>query len=1349
MRNIKLLLVLFWLVFTQVSFGQFSQIRFEKLDTRDGLSHNRVTSIYKDQLGFMWFGTRSGLNRYDGNSIKVIEHEDDNSFSLSDQNIVWIKEGPEGYLWIKSDYGVFAYDIYKESYVDIRPLLAELDINHYNLSVMVKDGLGNFWFVIDNIGVKKYLSDTKEIYHYGGAYRDVSSVQPDNKGNMALVHLDGEIELADVSDLRNSSFMRYPEHIANIQGLTVFIDKDGDYWFYSSAYSFGVCYYRPSVGTCIHLDNKELGSNLVTGIIQDESERIIIGADHGGVTMISKTDWKLQSFSNNPSDPRSLSHNSIIALYQDRTGLVWIGTNKGGVNYFSPKSVSFNFYKQTDNQTPNANDIWPLVEDDEGNLWIGTDGGGLVHFDLRKGEFTNYRHKENDPKSISSDIVVSMAPGANGGLWLGTYFGGLNYFDGKKFKAYYHNPEDSNSISDNSIWNLLLDSRGLIWVGTLKGGVDVYDADFNKIHHFGLDNQGIHSNYVTSLCEDKDGNIWIGTGYGIEAYNYTDGTMTHLLKEEGNDRSLVNNSILDIYCDHENSIWVGTMYGLSRFNRATNDFDSFVKEDGLPENIVTSVMEDLDGNIWLGTYTGLSKLHFENEAPIFENFDISDGLQGDMFNERSALRLKNGHLAFGGKNGLNVFDPEAIKVTNEENKLVFLDFYLSNRLIKPGDEYNGRKWFERGINNVEKLVLEPSENSFTLEFTSLNFYQQENTVYKYRLVGFDQDWIQRANVHRANYTNLDPGNYRFEVMASDRTHQWSDEPIAIDIVILTPFWKTPLANLIYVLFVLLVLFLTRRAIIQKERFRAKVTQDQMEATRLHELDMMKIKFFTNISHEFRTPLTLILTPIERMLKKSTDPQDQKHFQLIFRNAKRLLTLVNQLLDFRKMEANQHRISLATGDVIDFTNSIVESFSDLSADRRVRLDFESNLSEFLTLFDRDKMEKIMFNLLSNAFKFTHTGGRVVVKVSDIAYREDIHTIRFSVTDDGIGIPKERQGDIFNRFFQVDNKHTANLNHGSGIGLSITKEFVEMHGGNIWVESEMEKGSSFIFELPMKKLSGDYKVQDVVDDFMEESVPLPHEASKATILLADDNDDFRFYLKDNLERLYNIYEAPNGKAAWKKILNFQPDLVVSDIMMPEINGIELCKKIKGDPRTGHIPVILLTAHYSDDQKLEGFEAGAIEYITKPFNFEILVQSIRSAVQLQKLIFASEHRIEAKPREIEITSLDEQFIMKAMELVEVNISNSDFSVQELSRELAVSRGQLYKKTLELTGKTPIEFIRSIRIKRAAALLERSQLNVAEVAYKVGFNNPKYFTKYFKMEYKMLPSKYAAQATAQKGEK
>lgn len=1329
-------LILFCL-FATTALAQFSQIRFERLDARDGLSHNRVNAIYKDQQGFMWFGTGLGLNRYDGNQIKMIKFSESGPFAPGDPNIIWMDEGPGGLLWMKTYFGVFAYDIFRERFINISNLLNELQINS-NLNSITKDAQGNYWFMIDEIGIKKFISEDSTVYHYGGAYKDVSFVYPDRNGNMALLHPNGQIELVETQDTRNSQFINYPNELKNTPNLAVFIDQEGGYWFYSTeAFTYGLTYFDPVSNEHRLFDKKDLGSSLITGIVQDKSGRIIVGADHGGLAIISRHDWSIQLLRNNPSDPNSLSHNSIISLYQDDSGLIWIGTHKGGVNYFSTKSIEFSFYKQTDHTNPSVNDIWPLLEGKNGTIWMGTDGGGLVHFDPKTGTYTNYTHKLNDPSSISSNIVVSLGEASPTGLWVGTYFGGLNYFDGSTFKRFVHNPTDPNSISDNSVWVLYTDSKNRLWVGTLKGGIDVYDDQFRKVKHFSKENGRIHSNYITAICEDQNGKVWIGTGYGLEIYDESKDYMHHIVKD-GSESSLNSNTILDVFCDTQNNLWIGSTLGLNMYDQAKNRFISFTEKNGLPENLITSIIQDDLGTIWLTGYKGLSKLSFEQNVPVFESFDISDGLQGDIFNERAALKMKNGHLAFGGKNGLNVFDPKEVVRNQEPGKLVFLGLQVANHQIKPGEEFNDRIWFEHGLNSTSKIVLEPTENSITIEFTSLTYFQQENLLYRYRMVGFDDHWITRPNFHQISYTNLNPGRYRFEVMASDQHNTWKNDPIVMEIEVLTPLWKTNWAYLLYALFTIGLLVLIRNFIVQRERFKARISQEQMEAQRLHELDLMKIKFFTNISHEFRTPLTLILSPMEKLLQTENDPKYVKNFNLIFRNAKRLLTLVNQLLDFRKMEANQLKLALDYGDFIKFLRDTVDSFSDLSTERTIHVEFHTDVEQFYTLFDRDKMEKVMFNLLSNAFKFTNPGGKLTIKVHDIARLGTTHTIQVSVQDTGIGIPKDRVQEVFNRFFQVPQEGRKNLSQGSGIGLSITKEFVEMHGGSIWVESKLDVGSTFTFELPMNKLNEEYDETNLRDPDLEEIDHPVNDESKLSILLVDDNADFRFYLRDNLKGIYNVHESTNGKDAWKKVGHLLPDLVVTDITMPELTGIELCQKIKRDPRTANIPVILLTGSYSTDQKLKGYESGAIEYITKPFNVEILIRAIDSAIRFQQQIIASEHLVDVKPSEIEITSLDQQFITKALELVEMNIANSDYSVQELSKDMAVSRAQLYKKTLELTGKSPIEFIRSVRIKRAADLLERSQLNVSEVAYKVGFNNPKYFTKYFKKEFKMLPSRF-----------
>lgn len=1335
--SVRFVFVIIGMVLGLFSEAQNTQIRFEHLDDRDGLSHNRVTSILRDELGFMWFGTLSGLNRFDGFEIKVLTYNEADPRSINNSNIIWIKEGPGDRIWAKTSYGVYAYDIYKEKLIDVSGLLLKLGVDNYNLKDIKEDKNGRFWFLVNGVGLHRYDPKTEVIDKLTDGSRSIASILVSDQ-HIRAIYTDGIIESINIESLKVDSKIAYPSGLHENQDLEAIIDNQGAFWFFSPTDPIGAYYYDPNSKIEKSFAEEELGSVLVTGIIEDGSGNVIVGIDHSGITIINKANWKIQKYVHNPADPKSLSHDAVVSLYKDPSGMIWIGTNKGGINYYAPKSLAFNFYKQTDSEWPNENDILQVQQGDGGKLWLGTDGGGLLLFDQSTGSFKRFSKKNSN---LSSDIIVSLESDGKGGLWIGTYLGGLNHFDGKDFRVFKSIEGDPTSLSDNSIWRLYRDKEGQLWVGTFKGGVDVFNEDLQKVQHFdqnGSDVEGLTSNYITAFEEDVNGRMWIGSGYGISIYDPRTDSFTTILKDENNPKTISNNSILDIFRDSNDGMWAATMYGLNKIS-LDGVATRYTKSDGLPHDIVSSIEEDSEGNLWFGTYKGLSRLNLNGEDVNFTNFDVSDGLQGDTFNERSVEKLGDGRLAFGGKNGLNVFNPKEIKASSAKTKLLFLDFYISNQQIHPDEIYNDRKWFENGLNNTESIDLRYYENSFSFGFTSLNFYQQENIVYRHQLHGFDTTWVSHSNARRANYTNLDPGNYRFEVMVMDQNDPQTASTIGMDIVIHPPYWRTPLAYFIYVILGIGVLYVTRNLIIQKERFRARIQQERLDADRIHELDTMKLRFFTNISHEFRTPLTLIITPITRLLKQHEGKPEERYLKLIYRNAKRLLTLVNQLLDLRKMEVGEHQLALSTGDLISFSKHTMEHFSDLSDDKLIALEFKSNMDSFMTYFDRDKMEKVFFNLLSNAFKFTEENGKITVSVERVGASEDVVDIQIKVSDTGVGMSTEECNKIFDRFFQIETKDASTKNHGSGIGLSITKDFIEMHGGEIFAESRRGIGTTFIIHIPMKP----FGIKDDVGlgEFEVDNDVIANHPGRPTVLITEDNNDFRNYLIDCLSEHFNMMEASNGKEAWKKLMQAEPDVVVSDILMPEMDGVEFCTKMKKDPRTAHIPVIMLTSLYSDEQKVRAFDAGASEYITKPFNFEILLRSIRSAIQLQEFIHKSENRMDVAPSEIEIIPLDERLINNAKRIVEDNMSNADFSVQELSRELGVSRGQLYKKTLEITGKTPIEFIRAIRLKRAAALLSKSQMTVAEVAYAVGFNNPKYFANYFRAEYNILPSKYRAQ--------
>jgi len=762
----------------------------------------------------------------------------------------------------------------------------------------------------------------------------------------------------------------------------------------------------------------------------------------------------------------------------------------------------------------------------------------------------------------------------------------------------------------------------------------------------------------------------------------------------------------------------------------------------------------------MATAHGLSNIFIDPRSTpdslvySIQNYDEPDGLQGKEFNERAACRTQSGELLFGGAQGFNIFRPQDININRREPTVVFTNLDIYNTPVKVNEKINGRILLKESIAGTDEIVLKAREKMFSVEFAALDYFQPVKNRYKYRLEGFDNEWMESdAALRKATYTNLNQGSYVFRVVASNNDGTWNETGASLAITVQPPFWKSRTAFVLYFLAVALLLFLLRFVVLERERMKFRAQQEKQEADRRHEIDMLKIKFITNISHEFRTPLSLIITPMEKILRNVDKPELQHQLSFVYRNARRLLNLVNQLLDFRRLEFQQLKLYPSRGDIVAFAREITGSFSDLAEKKNIALHFETRLESLQTLFDHDKVEKIIFNLLSNAFKFTPEKGKITVTLSqesnplstDGNGDPSATWVLIRVADTGIGIPKDKQEKVFEQFFQ-DEISPMLINQGTGIGLSLVSEFVKLHKGRITLESEVGKGSCFTVMLPVTLESvWAETTQANAQVVMENSGPSTGTArnpkDRQTVLIVEDNDDFLFYLKDNLKARYTILEASDGITGLKLARDRTPDLVVSDIMMPGMDGIELCRAIKNDRHTSHIPVILLTARTSDAQRMEGFEIGADEYITKPFSFEILESRIKNLIHQRETVRKSfQKRVELTPSEIQITSLDEKLIQKAMAIVEHNMSNPGFSVDRLAKEIGMSRVHLYKKLTSLTGKSPIEFIRVIRLKRAARLLEKSQMSIAEIAYQVGFNNPKYFARYFREEYRMLPSEYAS---------
>ncbi len=1351
-----------WCTVFQSVFAQSDSYKFTRLDAEDGLSHNRVTCFLKDDQGFMWVGTISGLNRFDGYHFKTFRFNPADTNSILSNSINSLFKGPGGQVWINTSEGVTIYDPAKESFIRATSAqFKQYGIPGGTITSIQKDAEGNFWFLHQLLGLFRYNPATLSTVHIEHRPADSTSVAASPitsfkiSKSMWLIHQNGVLEELDAV---NTKVIYRTDELSDLYrqqeyNYALTIDRDDDLWIYVTNTQQGVFYFNQGSKKLRQVNTMTSGSrlntNLVSGIVEDNKGKIWIGTDHGGINLLDKKDFSIRYLLNETEDEKSLSQNSATTIYKDNEGIIWVGTYKKGINYYHEDVAKFHLYRHavSDAGSLSYDDVNRFVEDEKGNLWIGTNGGGLIYFDRAKNTFKTYLHQPANTNSLSSNVIVSLFIDHEKKLWIGTFLGGLDSFDGKSFTHYKHNPADGGSLSNDNVWEILEDSQHNLWIGTLNGGLDLFDSK-RKIflHYKSGEGNALKSNAIFALLEDRNKNLWIGTTNGIDLLEKKTGRFVHYAQDNNKKGSLSNNNVLSLLEDHDGLIWIGTQEGLNFFDPQKNEFKTFRREDGLPHNTILTLLEDEEGHLWIGTPSGLSNLvigKMPNEF-TFRNYDELDGLQGREFNDNAALKLRSKELVFGGANGFNVFDPQKIRFNKTIPKVVLTDFDVFNKEVTIGQEVEGDVLLNKSISETAKIKLKHRDNVFSIEFAALNFLHPQKNKYKYKLEGFDKDWVAAdGSSRRVTYTNLNPGDYTFRVIASNNDGYWNEEGATLAITILPPFWKSSTAMFIYVMLIIGGLVLSQQIILQRERMKVRLEQEHQEAQRMKELDMMKTKFFTNVSHEFRTPLSLILTPIEKILKNAGDEEQKNQFQMIHRNARRLLTLVNQLLDFRRLEVQEIKYNPSEGDVIQFIHDTVFSFSDISEKKHIRLEFHSAIAALETLFDQDKLEKILFNLLSNAFKFTPEGGFVMVEVEIVKADAESKSLQIKVKDSGIGIPKEKQDKVFERFFQHDTPGTI-MNQGSGIGLSITKEFVRIHGGTITIESEPEQGSCFTVTLPVKEIKVETGAKDVVHSvaaFGEYESDLVPASKQPVLLLVEDNEDFRFYLKDNLKQTYQIVEARNGVEAFEMALSAVPDLIVSDVMMPGMNGIDLCRKVKTDQRTSHIAVILLTARASEEQKMEGFDAGANDYITKPFNFELLQSRIKNLIRQQEHLRKTFQKqwIEVEPGHVEVTSLDEKLIQKAMEIVEKNISNPDFSVEELSRELNMSRVNLYKKLLSLTGHAPMEFIRIIRLKRAAQLLEKSQLTVAEVAYQVGFNNPKYFTKYFKDMFKILPSAYA----------
>jgi signal transduction histidine kinase/ligand-binding sensor domain-containing protein/DNA-binding response OmpR family regulator len=1321
--------------------AQTGQINFTSLSTRDGLLSNSVNAILKDRYGLMWFATDDGLNKFDGTNFTVYRYQPGDTTSLRTNEVLALHEDRSGNLWIgTSGGGLSMYDRKKDRFLHYpvrtgSPTLSGSDV----IRGICSDYRGKIW-IAQYEGLYMLDPVTQSISKHllrDGAGRPVKttllSIYEDSKQQLWIATDNGLFQY----NVRTNRFRLYeydktdPSSLPVNKMKAVTEDKWGNIWVGTTS---GLSRLKADGSGFIHYSY--LNGTEINYLAGDSEGSLWIGSFKGLFVYNIQAD-SFSVFTHENRNHQSLSSNALRCIYIDKHGIYWFGTYQGGVCKYDKNLNLFNLTLNSSFQENRTNFavITAMAENKNGQVLLGTNGNGLYAYNRKKEQFypVNLPLKNIPANSLP---VLALLPTKNNKLYIGTFSHGVivTELQTGACKHLVKGP-GINDLTSNDIFCLFEDSKGNVWIGTNGEGIIIMNNDRIIARYSPLGNGVTRlpiNGYIRAIEEDANGNIWIGThGGGIAVYEPSTGKWTIYTQENSH---LPSNKIQCLHRDGKGKMWIGTFSGLAAFDGNKHLFNFFSEKDGLQNTMVYQIVEDATGKLWLSTNTGISR--FDPGTKTFRNFTHLNGLQNSNFVRGVGLRLADGELLFGGLEGFNHFYPDRLTINHNVPQVILTDLRISNKSVTAGNDAP----IKEHISVASEIRLNYRQN-FALGFVALNYTIPKQNHYAYKLDGFDKDWNYVGTANMASYTNLDPGEYTFRVKASNNDDIWSRKDTTIKIFVKPPFWRTTYAYLFYILVIASLLLYSRYRGISRLRKKFALEQERQEVKRMQELDRMKLKFLTNLSHDFRTPISLIMGPVDQLMNVEGSPGKLEKLSMIRRNARRLLNLVNQLLDFRKMEEHELQLQLSKEEFVSFIKEVCESFRDLSERKNIQFTFKSDISELHTRFDRDKMERILFNLLSNAFKFTLAGGSVSVALSAAEKQDDPDNtwVALKVTDTGIGIPAREQGKIFERFFQ-NNTGGQVLNQGSGIGLAITKEFVNLFGGAISVESEEGKGSIFTVLLPLKENTTASVVIPAVPEAIPE-IPVIQEIPVTTVLLVEDNDDFRFYLKDNLRNKYKVIEAANGKEGWQKTLSTHPQLIVSDISMPEMDGIEFIKKIKSDKRTSHIPVILLTAMTGQEQQLKGLETGANDYITKPFNFEVLNAKIKNLLHLKNTMQSTySKQIKLLATEPVVESVDEKLLTDIGSYLESNLTNPQLSVENLSRHFGMSRSTLYAKLLELTGQTPVEYIRSFRLNKAAALMEKSTMTISEISYQVGFTTSNYFAKAFKSQFNMLPSEFIA---------
>lgn len=1376
MKKIKyILLCFFGLINCLFSQGKFDSYQFRSI--QETTSKRAISTIIQDKSGFIWIGTNgAGLYRYDG--VNYLGYKYDKKPGSVNSNFIYTTFiDSSNNLWIGTDQGLCLYnrDLDNFTKINIEDVITKGYDEPITVKTIIEDNNGNLILGAYGFGLFKLDIKTLKASLVQSKVLDKPNflIKCSVKNKQGIIYLGTSYGLLEINlngkvkQVYKDKFKREPL-LDDIESIV--IDKFGYLWMGTT--ENGLIKIKPETDN-YQFENYAITKNKILSIVANNMDYIICGTENDGLLVVNYNGQVLKKYLYDKYNNFSLKSNSVWSLYQDKENRLWLGYFNKGLGVFDKPNNKFNSLEALVNN-PNSLQtgyVTSVIKDKKGNLLVSNEGGGLDIYNLSRKSYIHVnKNNQKYYSGLDAADIQTIFLDSKQNIWIGSWDRGIYFLKNGTTQFINYNTSNTAGLKSNRVFSFSEDSKGRIWIGTFIKGLHYFDNKNNSFVH--CDSKVFAENtldkaFIRKVFVDSDDILWVGTILGLYQVSFKDPSgfkVTKMRDALYSDKTKYNTiqTILSIYESNDKTIWIGTDGdGLFKYNKKNKKFSSLNDFPGFKEKSIRAIISDNNGSLWISSESGLTKLDFKNKKST--NFNKDDGLVDNDFNNNAVFKDENGELYFGGYEGVNFFNPNEIKKAEKAPSLYFSDFKLFNRSVKPNEEASP---LTKVISQTKEITLNYTQSVFTIEYVGINYNYSKKNQYAYYLEGFEKDWNYVGNNRTATYTNLAPGNYIFKVKSANADGSWSNVQLELKIKILPPWWKTIWAYLAYsCILVFLVLYFNK---MYQNRFIAKqaILLEKEKTIQLKKLNNKKLQFFTNISHEFRTPLTLIINPLEDILRsKNLSPEIHHKLKIVHKSSDRLSRLINELMDFNKLEFNKISLQAKKIEVIAFTKAIISYFDEEAVTRNITINFESPIDELEDWLDPKMFEKIVFNIISNAFKFTPDYGFITIAINQ-SYSENellidgnkVPSFSITITDTGSGIHKNDLKRIFDRFYQLNNLN-KDYYGSTGIGLEVVKEFIELHKGKIDVESQVGQGTKFTVTFPLGKSF--YKKNEIVDElfkieknknkFVFDAVNNPDEdefttkktdLSKKeiekpyTVLIVEDNHELRNYLKQELSKLYKVIVAENGQRGYELALRKLPDLIITDVIMPIMDGLQMCKNIKGDLKTSHIPLLMLSAKALVKDRLEGIDSGADMYLSKPFELDILKSSLAQLITSRQIMFKKFYRGITKDGKEKTTSLDNDFIQKVLQLINENISEPELTVEFLSSKIFLSRSQLYRKIKTLTGVSVNEFIRNVRLEKAKQLIEQGNNNVNEISYKVGFPSPSYFTKCYKIKYGYLPT-------------